>query len=125
MITRDNQTIFLSKYNVATPSIFRKEIFEQGARWVTRPELYNTCRFPSDKEFSKLVKKLGYWVAWNDKNTVINWGYNIKEWIEHVDYYLENYRAKIRIQEDGWKKRLNEHGYDLIKNDGKYEIIKL
>ena len=68
---------------------------------------------------------MGYWIAWNDKYTVINWGYNVKEWIQHVDYYLENYRAKERIQEDGWKKKLNEHGYDLIKKDGNYKIVKL
>jgi len=124
-ITRDGKTIFKVKFNVSTPSIFRRKVFEKGVRWKTRTIIHDKFRFPADYKFSQAVIKLGYWVAWNDKYTVKNLGFNIKEWMENTDYYVENFKAK----KDGglplMKNLLNENGYDLVLTDGKYQIKKI
>jgi len=121
-ITRNGKTL---AELTATPSIFRRQIFDKGARWKTKPVREDTkVRFPQDRDFSEFVKKLGYWVAWNDKYVVFNIGHNVKEWISNLEYYLENYRAKKPLGEKGMKRRLRENGYDLINDNGKYRIIK-
>ena len=97
----------------------------RGLRWNTRNITHDTdILLPADGGFSIKIKKLGFWVAWNDKYTVINWGHNVKEWADHLDYYLEVYRAKAAEGEEAMKQRLIDNGYDLRNVNGKYEIIK-
>jgi len=106
-ITRNNETICLSEDNIAATCIIRKELLNKGLRWNTRNITHDTdILLPADGGFSIKIKKLGFWVAWNDKYTVINWGHNVKEWAEHLDYYLEVYRAKASVWEEGMKQRL-------------------
>jgi len=125
-ITRNGKTIYLAEFNIATPSVFRREIYDKGGRWKTQPVSRDTyVRFPEDREFSEYVKSQGFWVAWNDKYVVFNLGHNVAEWIKNLDYYLENYRCKVHLGEEGMRKRLRENGYDLVKNNNKYKIIKL
>ena len=82
-------------------------------------------RLPADRAASQFVHQLGYWVAWNDTYTVINWGHNVLEMQEHVDYYVDNYQSKLFMGLDGFRQRLRRRGYDLIESSGRYEIIKL
>jgi hypothetical protein len=125
-ITRNGQTIYLAEINVPSVSILRREVWDSGVRWETRKVIGDTTRrLPADGLFSKAVKESGYWVAWNDKYTVINWGHNVSEWIKDPEYYLGNFRAKPQIGEEGMKKMLQELGYDLVQDSGKYKIVKL
>jgi len=41
-----------------------------------------------------------------------------------LDYYLEVYRAKASVGEEGMKQRLIKEGYELINENGKYKLIK-
>jgi len=123
-ITKNGKTILLAKENVATSCIIRRQIWEKGVRWRTLPSKGGN-KFPADGNFSIDIKKLGYWVAWNDKYTVINWGHNIKEMIEHLDYYVVDYNSKPWLEIKGWQQRLRENGYNLVKENDKYRIVKL
>jgi len=105
-IIEKEHKIFLTKKNVGTSCIIRREIWDKGVRWknVINPE-HLEVKLPDDGDFSNLVKNLGYWVAWNNKYTVINWGHNVNEWIKHLDYYLTNYKSKKQVGLKGMKKK--------------------
>ena len=123
-VTKNSKTILLTDVNVVTTSIIRREIWDKGLRWISINEPNTPFQFPNDHHFSTMVRQMGYWVAWNDKYVVINHGHNVAEWQQHPDYYLENYRSKPWLRENGWIKRLNENGYDLLNENGIYKIIK-
>ena len=125
IVKKGGKTIYLTNENIGTSSVFRREVYDKGVRWNTKRTSHETSKFPADFRFSQSVMELGFWVAWNDKYTVFNWGHNIKEWNEHLEYYLENYRAKVQLGEKEMKKRLLQNGYDLINENGKYKIVKL
>ena len=124
-LERNGKKIYIPKKNVPTSCMIRREIFDKGLLWKTRKITHETYRFPADYQFSIGVKNLGYHVALNDKRVVFNWGHNIQEWTDNVEYYLEGFRTKIELGEEGMKKILQSWGYDLIKNNGKYKIIPL
>ena len=87
--------------------------------------LSQKIKFPADLKFSQRIRELGYWVAWNDKYTVINWGHNVQEWQNNLEYYIKNYESKDNIGIEEMKNRLIENGYDLIQEtNGKYKIVK-
>ena len=124
-ITRNGVTILKTDYNIGMGGIFRKEIWKKGVRWKNIDSKSQKIMLPADGKFSKQIKELGYWIAWNDKYTIINWGHNIQEWQNHLEYYIKNYESKDRVGIEGFKNRLNENGYDLIQEtNGKYKIIK-
>jgi hypothetical protein len=124
-ITRAGRTIHPTELNVYTPSMIRRELWDKGLRWRTRAVINNTwVRFPADYPFSQDIIKMGYWVAWNDKHTAINWGNDIREVINDPEYYIANAKAKPRKGIEGLRNQLRQHGYDLIEQDGKYQIIK-
>jgi len=122
-LKRENNVIYVTPKNVGTTCIFRRELWDKGVRWRSVPTK-GKFRFPDDGKFSSDVKKFGYLVAWNDKNFVINWGHNVKEWIENIDYYIENYKTKPRLGIEGFRKRLEGLGYELVFSNGKYSIEK-
>jgi len=124
IIEKDGSKIFLTDTNVPTPSIFRREIFDAGARWKTKGKTSQSYKLPADYQFSQSVLKQGFWVSWNDEYVVINWGHNVNEWIKNTEYYIENYRAKANKGIEEMKKRLNMNGYDLVEENGKHKIIK-
>lgn len=96
-VTRGRYTIYLADANIGTSCICRRELFDIGFRWRSHPaiELGSGFKFPDDGATSSFVKGLGYWVAWNDKYTVINWGHNVEEWEKNLNYYLSNYQAMV------------------------------
>jgi glycosyltransferase involved in cell wall biosynthesis len=124
-VTRDGRTIHLNDANITTTGLFRREVWDRGLRWGS---IYlmdgHRFRLPGDLAASRFVHDLGYWVAWNDRYTVINWGHNVQEWQEHLAYYLDNYRAKPWLGAEGLRRRLLEHGYDLRYDHGEYRIVK-
>ena len=111
---QNGKIIFLALANVGTSSIFRKEIWQAGIRWGSVGS--STYRAPDDGVFSKEVKKIGYKVAWNDKYVVINWGHNIAEMKNRIEYYLNNVEGKASLGVTGYLKSLNEHGFHAIKH---------
>jgi hypothetical protein len=123
-VTKNGKTILLADDNVVTTSMIRREIWDKGLRWSSINQPNTPFQFPADGEFSNMVKQMGYWVAWNDKYVVINHGHNVAEWQQHPDYYVENYRSKSWLGENGMRKRLNENGYELVNENGRYKIIK-
>ena len=98
--------------------------FKAGTRSINN--LWNIrTKFPNDRAFSRAVKSHGYQVAWNDHSTVINWGHNVEEWIDNLEYYISNYKSKPWIGINGFKQLLLENGYELIEDEkGKFNIIK-
>ena len=123
-LRRDGKTIYIADRNIATTCIVRSEA-KKRVRWRTRKITHETYRFPTDYEFSMKIKKNGFLVAWNDKYTVFNFGHFIDEWKNNLTYYLENYKAKPKKGIIGMKKMLQESGYDLVNQDGQFQIIKL
>lgn len=124
-LTRGNRTIYVTETNITTTAICRREVWDRGFRWGTvRPVPGQPFRLPSDMLASIFVRDLGYLVAWNDRYTVINWGHNVDEWQEHLDYYVGNYRAKPWLGIDGMRRRLQERGFDLVEEAGKRQIVR-
>ncbi len=127
-VTRGRHTIYLTTGNIGTTCLCRRELRDRGLRWRTYPfqlEPGGRIKMPDDVATSNFVRQLGYWVAWNDKYTCKNWGHNVQEWQEHLDYYLEGYRAKPWLGQEGMRQRLLAHGYDLMESNGQYKIVKL
>jgi len=125
-ITRNGITIRQTDFNIGSTCIFRKEIWKKGVRWENMPSQSQKIRLPDDGEFSRRIRELGYLVAWSDKYTTINWGHNVQEWKNNLEYYIINYEAKNWLGIEGMKNRLNENGYDLIQEiNGKYKIVKM
>ena len=124
-VTRGNCTIYVAEMNVITPSILRREVWDRGMRWRSiRVKNIGKLKLPADAAASESVKKLGYWVAWNDKDTAINWGFRPEEWLKHPQYYLESWQARPKLH-DIMLKRFHSIGIDLVKDDnGKYKIVK-
>jgi len=123
-LTRNGKTIHIADRNIATTCIVRSEA-KRGIRWRTRRISHETYRFPADYMFSMKIKKNGFLVAWNDKYTVINWGFNIDEWKDNIEYYIENFKAKPLKGVVGMRNRLQESGYDLVNISGKPKIVNL
>ena len=122
-ISNDGQTIDLAEKNITSSCIFRGQLWDEGLRWKTIISGGN--KFPNDRAFSRAVKSHGYQVAWNDHSTVINWGHNVEEWIDNLEYYISNYKSKPWIGINGFKQLLLENGYELIEDEkGKFNIIK-
>jgi hypothetical protein len=124
-LTNGNETILAVDWITST-CIFRREVWDKGARWQTfqgNPE--GTHKTPDDIRFSFSVGKLGYLVAWNDKNMVFNWGFKWSEVIENIDYYVEDYRSNPAHGVDMLRKRLLDRGYELVEKDGKYKAVPI
>ncbi len=122
-LEQDGQKIYIPKQNVGSSCIIRREIFDKGLLWKTKQSADGSFKHPADYQFSMGVKNLGYHVALNDKRVVFNWGHNIQEWMDNVEYYLEGYRSKTKSGEEKMKEILQSWGYDLINDNGKYKII--
>ncbi len=122
-LVKDGAKIYISDDNVGTTSIIRREIWEKGIQWKSYGD--GDTWFPDDGSFSDDVRQKGYLVAYNDRYVVINWGHNITEFKKDPDYYVNNYKSKLWFGVDGFKKRLEEHGYTLLynSNNGEYKII--
>jgi glycosyltransferase involved in cell wall biosynthesis len=123
-LTRDGRTIYRTNGNITTTGILRRQIWDEGLRWGSvKAPAGERVRLPGDEPASKFIQMLGYWVAWNDRYTVINWGHNVKEWQTNLDYYLGNYQAKPWLGTEGLRRRLRENGYDLVADGGEYRIV--
>ncbi|MGD0854886.1 MAG: glycosyltransferase [Dehalococcoidia bacterium] len=121
-VTRKGITIYVTGLNTGTTSIIRRQVWDTGARWKSYGK--GDIWFPDDASFSDEVRNRGFIVAYNDKYVIINWGHNIRELKKELPYYIENYKSKVWFGIDGFKDRLNEHGYDLVTNSaGSYEIV--
>lgn len=113
-ISRQGLTIYKTKINVHSSSVFRREIWDQGIRWENIGD--GEVKFPDDYSFSQQVIKAGYMVAWNDHYLVTNFGHLIDEIKNNFVYYIRDYKAKPRgIQK--FSKRINRFGYKLIKDE--------
>ena len=124
--TRNGQTVFMTELNITTTGIMRRQFWDDGFRWGSIPRPRGTqIRLPDDFSASAFVHQAGFKVAWNDRYTVVNWGHNVAEWKNHLEYYLSGYLAKPWLGLEGLRERLNERGYDLIEREGKYSIIEL
>lgn len=114
-------SLYMTKMNVGTTCIVRKNLIQQGLRWKNINQ--GRFHFPADGLFSADVRRLGWKVAWNDKYLATNWGHNIVELQKDLQYYMENYSSK-KLGLAGFKKRLKKIGYKLVKRaDGSYRII--
>lgn len=123
---KNGKMIYVADANVATSCIIRREIWDKGLKWRTRTIIREDIRFPRDYEFSMNVKKMGYVVAWNDRNVVFNWGHNIQEFVRDPDYYIANREAKPRRGGlEDFRKTLRCYGYDIIQENGKNRIVKI
>ncbi len=123
-LTAAGRTIYVTEMNITTTAIFRRDVWDRGFRWGTvRAVRGQAVRFPSDMLASIFVRELGYLVAWNDRYTVVNWGHNVEEWKSHLDYYLDNYRAKPWLGLIGMRERLRANGFDLVNVDGEQRIV--
>ncbi|MCK4257690.1 MAG: glycosyltransferase [Halanaerobiales bacterium] len=105
-----NNTIYVAKYNIMTPSIFRRKIWDAGIRWENFG--LNDFLFPNDRAFSIAVKNLGYLVAWNDEYLVVNNGHQIDEIRKNLSYYIKNYKVKPGGFQN-FERRLKNLGYKL------------
>jgi glycosyltransferase involved in cell wall biosynthesis len=124
-IARGDAVIYVARA-VGTSSVWRRELWDGGVRWGTILSLggaRSRSKLPADFSASLVIGERGYWVAWNDRYTVINWGHNVQEWQANPDYYLDNYRAKWWLGSDALRKRLREHGYDLVAEGADVKII--
>lgn len=123
-LTRDGATIYRVEGNVTTTCMIRRAIWDKGARWTSYGP--GNFKFPDDGRFSQVVKNLGYWVALNDKDAAINWGFHAKEIISRLPYYIENVQAKPWLGIEGLRQRLRRQGYDLVeKQSGGYSTKRL
>lgn len=120
LTTRNDQKIYVTKSNVGSTCIVKREIIENGLRW-KNIETNQGFRFPNDGLFSKEIKRLGYLIAYNDKYVVNNWGHNIYELEKDLEYYIKNHQAKSL---DRLKKQLSLFDMTLIKSGEKYQIRK-
>lgn len=122
LFERDIHSFYLTNKNVGTTCVVRKELIDLGLRWKNYES--GDWRFPSDGEFSSDVRKMGWYVAWNDRYLATNWGHNIIEFQKNLNYYIENYRAKTWFSIDGFSKRLQKNGFKLQIENGQYKISK-
>jgi glycosyltransferase involved in cell wall biosynthesis len=122
-LTNGNETILAVDWITST-SIFRREIWSWGARWRSiENKPGSKYRPPGDVKFSFTVGKLGYLIAWNDKNMVANMGFRFKEIIKNIDYYVENYRSKYENGMELLRETLSKKGYELVEDNGKYRAV--
>jgi glycosyltransferase involved in cell wall biosynthesis len=124
-LTNGADTILTVEW-ITTTSLFRREIWDTGERWVTfegTPEAKH--KTPHDVGFSWDVRKLGYLVAWNDKNMVFNWGFKFSEILENIEYYVENFKSNPASGLDKLRKRLRDKGYELVEKDGRYKAVPI
>ena len=121
-ISKEGMTIHRTDTNVILTSIIPSKVFRK-VLVMSKKSVLNNVILPLDGQLSHSIRKLGFWVAWNDKKYALNLGNSINEWIKNTDYYIENYQSKP-IGVEGWKKRLQIMGYDLVMENGKYKIAK-
>ena len=124
-LRRSGHAIYVADFNIGTTCVLRRAFWDSGLRWKSLPREHGSeFRFPDDMAVSSHVKGHGYLVAYNDRYTVVNWGHNVHEMQGHLEYYLQNYRAKPWHREEGMRQRLQALGYDLRVSEGKYDIVK-
>ena len=122
--SKDGMTIYVAERGVTTTCVVPREVYERGARWTSKGS--GNFRFPRDARFSRAVKALGYIVAFNDTYVVRNLGRHIDELTKRLPYYLENFAAKPRKRLEGFDRRLRDHGYHLVQDEGgRWSIQKL
>ena len=125
-VARNGQSIHVTEQNVGESFMMPRRCWDMGFRWHNLPLVQDSpFLFPDDGRASREIRELGFWTAWNDVYVVQNVGHNIQEFVERIDYYVANYTAKGWFGLEGWKKRLNAHGYDLVLADDQYRIVKL
>jgi len=108
----DGVVIYLTSSVTAT-CVIRREVVERGTRFhnvssIGRFELLDDC------EFSAQVRALGLQVAWGNRYLVKNWGHNVAEMRDNVEYYVENYANKDWVGVAGLEERLAKHGFRLV-----------
>jgi len=121
-ISKEGMTIHRTDTNVMLTSIIPSKVFRK-VPVMSRKSVLNNVILPADGRLSNRIMKLGFWVAWNDKKYVLNLGDSINEHIKNTDYYIANFQSKHNGMER-WKKRLQNMGYELVMENGKYEIVK-
>lgn len=120
--TKKNQSIYIAKNNVGTSSIVRRKIIQQGIKW-TNINTKQGFKFPNDGQFSRNIKKLGWKVAFNDKYVVTNWGHNINEISNNLNYYIKNHKSKSFKK---FQDKLLSFGYKLVKDkNGEYKLERI
>ena len=83
----------LATANVISSSVFRRElVFDHHIRW---QNIYKGS-MPDDSNFSRSVKDAGWLVAWPVKKITVSVGFQASEFKRDPDYYIRNYRQKLR-----------------------------
>jgi len=118
----DSARICLASRGVGTTCVVRRDVRDAGLRW-RNVRSGGDWRWPDDLAYSKAVKALGYWVAWNDVAVAVSLGHTVGEWSRDPGYYLDGYRHKGWVGESGWQRRLSRAGYRLDLTDGQPRIV--
>jgi len=122
-IAHHGAAVLVTSANVGSTSLFRREIWDAGGRWRSRPDGF---RAPNDVQFSADVRAFGYAVAWNDRTVIVNHGHEVEEWIRRLPYYVASYSGKSYRGIEGLRRRLLAGGYALTQNhDGSWEAVKV
>jgi glycosyltransferase involved in cell wall biosynthesis len=125
-VTQGGRTICITDRNVTTSCLVRRSCWESGFHWHNLEKIEGSrFLFPDDGRASRDIQALGYQTAWNDKHAAVNWGHNIDEFLKNPEYYVSNYSSKPWLFLDGFRRRLNAHGYDLVETDKGRQIVKL
>jgi hypothetical protein len=115
--------VWRATHNVGTSSMVRREVAEAGVRWHNLE--FGDLRWPDDGRFSTDVKAAGFMVAWNDRQVVTNWGHNVAEWSNALDYYLADFGSKPWVGLAGLERMLQAQGYTLDRSsDGAIQGIR-
>jgi len=115
--------VYITTANVGSTSLFRREIWDAGGRWRSRPDGFPA---PDDVRFSDVVREVGFAVAWNDRTLIVNHGHEVEEWVRRLPYYVASYSGKSYRGIEGLRKRLLAGGYVLTqKHDGSWEAVKV
>jgi glycosyltransferase involved in cell wall biosynthesis len=123
LLERDRATVLVTSANVGSTSLFRRAIWDAGAKWQSCPGQF---KGPDDVAFSAAVRDAGYVVAWNDRTVIVNHGHTVEEWIGRLPYYIASYSGKPYHGLKGFRERLRAAGYDLIQtDDGRWEAVAL
>jgi glycosyltransferase involved in cell wall biosynthesis len=119
----EGASVLVTSANVGSTSVFRREIWDAGGRWTSRPDGF---RAPDDVRFSDDVRGFGYAVAWNDRTVIVNHGHEVEEWIRRLPYYVASYSGKSYRGIEGLRRRLLAGGYALTQNiDGSWKAVKV
>ncbi|MBU9713304.1 glycosyltransferase family 2 protein [Evansella tamaricis] len=120
-VTRNGNSVYLSKHNVGSTSIIRSEILIGGLRW-SNIKGKDSILFPNDGLFSRRIKEMGWKAAYNDSYVVNNLGHTLEELENNLEYYVNNHQSKSF---DRFKKRIGEFGFVLHQDSsGKLTLRK-